>query len=102
MDEAEVFVNFKPINAIEFTSIFLDLANCEDPYETKQKILEELINIQSKKPQLLQLIIKNDEQLIIEHGPELDDFLDVIHEQSLRSEERRVGKECRYRWDGDD
>lgn len=87
MDEAEVSLDFMPLHAIEFTSMFLDLANCEDLYEAQQKVLEELINIQSKKPQLLQLIIKNDEQLMIERGPELDDFLDVIHEQSLKQKE---------------
>src|SRR5258707_15858439 len=43
---------------------------------------------------------RHDEQLhaIESHHLERVDFLACLHDADLRSEERRVGKECRSRW----
>lgn len=83
MNERETKLDFIPLQAISFHRMTLKLANYQDLYEAREDFLKKLQRLDVKTPSLIDLRIENSEVLRLHRKEDLQDFLYLIHEETI-------------------
>lgn len=80
LTETDETLTFIPLQAIKFTSITIDLADVSEIHEVEEVILQKIEALESEKPLLIDLTLKNTDHLQLADHHEITDFVDIIHD----------------------
>lgn len=78
----ETNLEFIPLQAITFEKVALNLANYDDLYEAQRNLIQKLVDKVKDTPLLIDLQMKNSDTVSINKEHELEQFLELIHEES--------------------
>ena len=82
MAEGKQTVEFIPLQAIEYMQLTIDVSNCETIHQVELVITEELRNLHSTVPQLLDVTLKGNESNLVGWKTEnlLEEIIEIVNE----------------------
>jgi len=82
-------VNFLPLAAIQFSEMTVDVTTCERVHELEQKIQDALHDHSAAVPQLIDLKLISDNQVLDEWKKEdlIQDIIDLVNEASIHKKD---------------